>query len=199
MTIKIIGKNIDVGDALREHLQSRIEESLNKYLGRSFPGHASIEKVNGNFATLIFITLWSGINLQAKAEAPDPYASADAAAERIDKRLRRYKRRLKDHHAKFSGNGRLPAEGAMNYVIQPYEGDENDEEKTHETNGAPVIIAETRTEIRQLQVSDAVMEMDLSEQSFLIFKNAKNGKINIIYRRDDGNIGWIDPELNKAS
>lgn len=195
MTIKIIGKNLDVGTALREHLESRIEESLDKYLGRSFPGHVSIEKAHEQFITHISIQLWSGISLQASAKAPDPYASADAAAERIDKRLRRYKRRLRDHHSKFSSNGRLPAEDAANYVIQSHE---EQEEESLEQNGSPIIIAETRTEIRQLQVSDAVMEMDLSEQTFLIFRNVNNGKLNIVFRRDDGNVGWIDPELAKA-
>ncbi len=191
MTIQITGKNLDVGEALRAHVSGRVEEILDKYLGRSFPGHVRIEKARGQFITSLSVHLWSGMSLQASADAPDAYASADAALERLDKRLRRYKRRLRDHHSRVQANGRLPAEEAANYVIQSQEEDD----EAAEYNGNPVIVAETRTEIKQLPVSDAVMEMDLSQKAFLVFRNAKNGKINVIFRREDGNIGWIDPDL----
>ena len=191
-TIQITGKNIDVGDALRAHVTDRIDDTLDKYLGRSFPGHVRIEKIHGRFITNLSVHLWSGMSLQAHAEAADAYVSADAAVERLDKRLRRYKSRLRDHHSHVQANGRLPVEDAANYVIQSHD-DDDDEAAEH--NGNPVIVAETKTEIRQLPVSDAVMEMDLSQKAFLVFRNAKNGKINVIFRREDGNIGWIDPEL----
>jgi ribosomal subunit interface protein len=189
MTIQITGRNLDIGDALRDYATGRLQDILLKYVGKSYPGHIRIEKVRSQFATNCSIDLWSGLRLHARAESENPHASVDQALERLDKQLRRYKRRLSDH---FANNSAHPAAeiSATDYTVRQAEEDE----ETH-GNGAdhPVIVAERPTVVRELPVSDAVMELDLADRSFLLFKNASHGRINIVYRREDGNIGWIDP------
>ncbi len=188
MTIQVTGKNLDVGEALRSYVTERIENTLDKYVGTSLSGHVRIEKEHGAFRTGCSIQLRSGLSLQSSGEAADAYASADLALERLDKRLRRYKRRLNKHHSQ----GPVPAPEEFTqvpaYVIQGGE-DELEEEE----GGNPVIIAETQMVLHDLPVSDAVMQMDLSDQQFVVFRNASHGRVNVVYRRPDGNIGWIDP------
>ena len=184
--LQVTGKNLDVGDALRTYVIDRIEQTLDKYLGQSLSGHVRIEKERSQFRTDCSIQLRSGLSLQSHGESPDAYASADAALERLEKRVRRYKRRLKNHHASAPA---APAEtAAPYYVIRADEAEDDGDE-----NDNPVIIAETQTGIRELTVSDAVMEMDLSEKPLVLFRNASHGRLNVVYRRPDGTIGWIDP------
>ena len=186
MEIQVTGKNIDVGEALRSYVVERIQHTLDKYVGSSISGHVRIEKQHGTFRTDCSIQLRSGLSLQSQGEAPDAYASADLSLERLDKRLRRYKRRLKRHHG--------PSASPEKHVEAPYyviESAEEEQEIPEDDN--PVIIAETQTIIRELPVSDAVMQMDLQDQRFVVFRNASHGRINVVYRRPDGNIGWIDP------
>lgn len=190
MSLQITGKNLDVGDALRSYVAERLEHTLGKYVGQGLSGHIWIEKEHGAFRTACSIQLRSGLNLQSQGEAGDAYASADLALERLDKRLRRYKRRLKKHHAQPSI--RTANSYAADYVIQSVS-----EEQDEPDGDNPVIIAETETVIRELAVSDAVMQMDLSDQPFMVFRNARHGRINVVYRRPDGNIGWIDPSARK--
>ena len=139
----------------------------------------------------------------ARASASEAYLAFDAAAERLAKQLRRYKRRLRDHHAK----GREPAgvsERAMDYVLAPVEEEEaeaaaeGEETETDGANGAPAVIAEMSTELPSLTVGEAAMRMDLAEAPVLLFRNRSHGELNLVYRRSDGNIGWIDPELAAA-
>ncbi len=185
MTIQITGKNLDVGEALREYAQGRIADMLDKYVGRSFPAHIRIEKNKNDFSTQCSVDLWSGLSLHSQGTSDNPHASVDLALERLDKRLRRYKSRLRDHHNKRGNSvSELPA---TDYTVEQGE----EEMDTSELN--PVIIAEKQTIIRELPVSDAVMELDLANRPFLLFKNAGHGRINVVYRREDGNIGWIDP------
>ena len=134
------------------------------------------------------VHLDSGIVLEADAMAADAYASADQAAIRLEKRLRRYKRRLKDHQAaRHDGDGAL---AATSYVIASPEHDTDDDEAT---DFAPVIIAESTTALKALSVSEAVMELDLTGTAVVVFRHAGHGRINLVYRRPDGHIGWIDP------
>ncbi len=188
MTLQITGKNLDVGEALRTYLTERVDQALEKYVGAPLSGHIRIEKERSQFLTDCSIQLKSGFHIQAHGQSNDAYASADAALERLEKRLRRYKRRLKKHH----GPTHEAASGieATSYVIQH---DEEEDDSAQAEDDAPIIIAEMQTIIRELPVSDAVMQMNLSERPFLIFRNASHGQINVVYRRPDGNIGWIDP------
>jgi ribosomal subunit interface protein len=164
---------------------------LEKYVGRELSGHVRIEKEKHNFRTNCTIKLLSGLELQSRGEATDAYASADAAFERLEKRLRRYKRRLKDHHHNAKTE-RTPAGLVTDYVVQAGEEAEEAEDAAVETS--PVIVAETRRQIHELSVSDAVMQLDLLHEQVMVFRNAAHGRINIVYQREDGNVGWVDPE-----
>jgi ribosomal subunit interface protein len=190
MTIQVTGKNLDVGEALRSYVRERIEQAVEKFIGRTLTGHVRVEKEHGGFRTDCTIHLWQGMSLEAHGVAPDAYQSADLACDRLEKRVRRYKRRLKKH-----GGGERPRKQtpAASYVIQA--STEGQEERDEDN---PIIIAEAETVVHEMAVSDAVMQMDLSDQPFVVFRNASHGEINLVYRRDDGNIGWIDLANKKA-
>jgi ribosomal subunit interface protein len=195
MPFRVSGKNIDVGEALRERINARIAEATGKYFDGGFSGHVVIAKEAFGFRTECVIHLDSGIVLEADAFAVDPYASADHAAERIEKRLRRYKRRLKGHQGR--ADGRAVDGGAIDapsYVIATPEHD--DDEDVGEF--APVIIAESTTALQRLSVSEAVMELDLTGTAVVVFRHAGHGRVNLVYRRPDGHIGWIDPPALEA-
>ncbi len=187
MTIQVTGKNLDVGDALRTYVQERVAHTVGKFIGRDLKGHVRIEKEHGEFTTNCMIHLWQGMSLEAHGVASDAYQSADRACERLEKRVRRYKSRLKKH-----GDGETPRKQtqAVSYVIQA---SQEEQEERDEDN--PIIIAEAKTPVHEMAVTDAVMQMDLSDQPFVVFRNASHGEINVVYRREDGNIGWIDPAM----
>jgi ribosomal subunit interface protein len=190
MTIQVTGKNLDVGEALRGYVQERIAVTVEKYIGRLPNGHVRVEKDHGEFRTNCTIHLWQGLSLEAHGSAPDAYQSADRACERLEKRVRRYKGRLKRHGA-HAARKETPA---TSYVLQsPQEGQEERDEDN------PIVIAEAPTVVHEMAVSDAVMQMDLSDQPFVLFRNATSGEINVVYRRDDGNIGWIDPAAKRKT
>jgi ribosome hibernation promoting factor len=190
MPFRVSGKNIDVGEALRGRINERIAEATRKYFDGGFSGHVVIAKEAFGFRTECVIHLDSGIVLEAEAFAADAYASADIAAERIEKRLRRYKRRLKGHQARADGHA-LDAEAlnAQSYVIATPEHESDEEAREF----SPTIIAETTTALRRLSVSEAVMELDLTGTAVVVFRHAGHGRVNFVYRRADGHIGWIDP------
>jgi ribosomal subunit interface protein len=195
MTLRVSGKSISVGDALRGRVSERTEEVLRKYFDGNYSGHITLSKDGFGFRTDCALHLDSGITLEADSIAADAYASADQALVMIETRLRRYKSRLKDRsarkaHAASAAMAEMvaPTLDAPSYVIEaPAEGDE-------EMAGySPVIIAEDTTSLKRLSVSEAVMELDLSGAACLIFQHGLSGRVNVIYRRADGNIGWIDP------
>jgi len=203
MSLRVSGKNIDVGEALRGRVSERIAGATAKYFDGGFSGHVTIGKEGHGFRTECVIHLDSGIVLESDAHAADAYASADQAALRLEKRLRRYKHRLKDHQLS-RGNGHAPerqrdvadiavreraAVEAQSYVIAAPEHDSDEEEAPWN----PVIIAESTTTLRQLSVSDAVMELDMTGVPVIVFRHAGHGRVNLVYRRADGHIGWIDP------
>lgn len=196
MTLRISGKSISVGEALRGRVSERTDEVLRKYFDGNYSGHITLSKDGFGFKTDCALHLDSGITLEAESNAPDAYASADQALLMIERRLRRYKSRLKDRsarktHAASAALAELEAPLALDapsYVIEaPAEGDE-------EISGYnPVIIAEATTALKRLSVSEAVMELDLTGAACLVFQHGSSGRVNIIYRRSDGNIGWVDP------
>lgn len=188
MSIQVTGKNIETGDAFQTYVTDKARSVLDKYIGPEISGHIRIEKVRGQFKTNCSMRLKTGLMLEAQGTGGDPHASADAAMERLEKRVRRYKRRLKDHHHGNSQAG-APIFPATDYVVEM---DDEAIEKSEETSD-PVIVAESTREVREYSVSQAVMQLDLTEQPFMVFRNAGTGTINIVYQRDDGNVGWIDP------
>jgi ribosomal subunit interface protein len=199
MTLRISGKSISVGEALRDRVSERTDEVLRKYFDGNYSGHITLSKDGFGFRTDCSLHLDSGVTLEAESNATDAYASADAALLMIEKRLRRYKSRLKDRsarktHAAAAALSELDgvALDAPSYVI---EAPADDEEVT--TGYNPVIIAEATTSMKRLSVSEAVMELDLTGAACLVFQHGSSGRVNIIYRRSDGNIGWVDPPAPK--
>jgi ribosomal subunit interface protein len=186
MSFRVSGKNLDVGDALRERINDRIAETVGKYFDGGYSGHATLAKDGFGFRTECAVHLDSKITLHAEGIAPDAYASADQAAARIEKRLRRYHRRLKDHRAERNDE---PSIDAASYIIAAPE----DEGETESGAFTPVIIAESTTALKRLSVSDAVTELDMTGAPVVVFRHAAHGGINIVYRRADGHFGWIDP------
>jgi len=188
MTIKVTGKNIDLGESLRAYALNRVDSALDKYSGRSLSGQISVEKNHDGFFTHCAMHLESGLDVQSTGSGVDAYGSVDSAVERLEKRLRRYKRRLKSHGQGVDGPAQLYESAGIDYVI-----DAEQAADAESGAGAPVVVAETPARVRAMSVSDAVMQMDLADQAFLVFRNASHGGINVVYRRPDGNIGWIDP------
>jgi ribosomal subunit interface protein len=195
MTLQITGKNVDAGDAYQTYVSDKIRAILKKYLGREVDGHVRLAKERGLFKTHCSVRLASGLLLEAHGEGGDAYASADNALERLDTRVRRYKGRLKSHSAASAAASRRKGDiDARDYLVSVA-----DEEPHEEPPTSPVIVAETPHSIGELTVSEAVMKFDLTEAPFLVFRNAAHGGINVVYRRPDGNIGWIDVEPSSQS
>lgn len=188
MNMQFTGKNIDAGDAIQQYIEDKLSVILDKYIGKEVDGHIRLEKERNNFRTNCSIRLPRGLLLESRGEGGDAYSSADAALERLEKRVRRHKRRLKNHHGGRS-DGHSTGQAARDYTVQL---DDDEVERTQPEDN-PVIIAETELKIREIPVSEAVMQLDLSESSFLVFRNAAHGALNVVYRRQDGHIGWIDP------
>jgi len=195
MTLRISGKSISVGEVLRGRVSERTEEVLRKYFDGNYSGHITLSKDGSGFRTDCALHLDSGITLEAESNAVDAYASADQALLMIEKRLRRYKSRLKDRsvrkaHAASQAIAGIEATtlDAPSYVIEAPS--QSDEEMIGYN---PVIIAEASTTLKPLSVSEEVMELDLTGAACLVFQHGSSGRINIIYRRPDGNVGWIDP------
>ncbi|KUL93212.1 sigma 54 modulation protein/ribosomal protein S30EA [Bosea sp. WAO] len=190
MSLRISGKNLDVGEALRGQAEARVAAALSKYYEGGYQGHVTVGKDGTAFKTDGVLHLSSGITLEASAVAHDAYASLDKMAERIEKRLRRYKRRLKDRSAAM--NGREASLEIPSYVIAAPDQDIEEHDAEH-IGENPVIVAETTKSLHQMTVSDAVAELDMTGAPVVIFRHAGNGRMNVVYRRRDGNIGWIDP------
>jgi ribosomal subunit interface protein len=196
MTLRISGKSISLGEALRGRVSERTEEVLRKYFDGNYSGHITLSKDGFGFRTDCALHLDSGITLEADSNATDAYASADQALLMIENRLRRYKSRLKDRSARkaYAASAALaeiaaPTLDAPSYVIEAPASDGESEMDSYNA----VIIAEATTSLKRLSVSEAVMELDLTGAACMVFQHGSSGRVNIIYRRADGNVGWIDP------
>ena len=196
MTLRISGKSISIGEALRDRVSQRTEEVLRKYFDGNYSGHITLSKDGFGFRTDCALHLDSGITLEADSNASDAYASADQALLMMEKRLRRYKNRLKDRSARkaYAASAAMaeldaPTLDAPSYVIEAPTHEHEDEVDGY----SAVIIAEATTSLRRLSVSEAVIELDLTGAACMVFQHGGSGRVNIIYRRADGNVGWIDP------
>ncbi|RUM96532.1 ribosome-associated translation inhibitor RaiA [Pseudaminobacter arsenicus] len=192
MNLRISGKHMDIGDAFRTRIEGRIGEAIEKYFDGGFSGHVTVVKSGSRFSADCMIRLDTGTSLQAAGEAQEPTAAFDAAAERFEKRLRRYKRRLKSYSPK-GGNG--VATDIAYTVMAPLADDEEELPGDY----APAIVAESSVTLKTMSVASAVIELDTSDNPVFVFRNAGSEQINIVYRRPDGNIGWIDPSTTKVS
>jgi putative sigma-54 modulation protein len=188
MSFRVSGKNIDVGEALRGRVDARVREAVAKFFHGGYSGHATVTREGFGFRTVCTVHLDSGATLHAEGMAADGYASADQAALQIEKRLRRYKSRLKQHHVRPSETAQA-APDLQDYVIAAPDRESDDEV----TDFKPVVIAESATVLGTLSVSEAVMELDMTGLPVVAFRHAASGRLNVVYRRADGNIGWIDP------
>lgn len=184
MTIQIAGRHLDVGDALRERISDGLEAAVTKYFDRSFDANVTVEKRGHEVITECNVHLPSGIVLQSTGAASDPYASLEDSLEKMEKRVRRYHRRLKDHHKRSP----LPSEPANAFILKG-----SDEEAPEDKGEAPLIVAESASDVKTMSVSEAVMQLELSDTPAVLFRNVKHSGLNMVYRRKDGNIGWVDP------
>jgi len=193
MSLRISGKHMDIGDAFRTRIEARIGETIDKYFDGGFAGHVTVAKTGSRFTADCMIHLDSGAVLQATSAAQDPILAFDGAAERLEKRLRRYKRRLKSRSF-ATANG-----GATDIAYTVMAGLAEDDEDEVPDDYAPAIVAESTMALRTMSVASAVVELDTKESPVFVFRNAGNDHVNIVYRRPDGNIGWIDPSTTKAA
>ena len=188
MRYQISGRQIDIGTALQTHVQTELGSIFDKYAGRPTDANVVFSKDAYEFVCEATVHLSTGLTTSAKAHASEIYAAFDKCAEKMEKQLRRYKRRLKDHHKERS----QPVEvaGGASYILAA-----SNESDDQEPEGLqPIIIAEMETRIPSLSVGEAVMQMELAGVPVLVFRNEKKGSgVNVVYRREDGNIGWIDP------
>lgn len=188
MRIQVSGKQIDVGESLRSHVEDKVGEVCGKYADRAVEVVVTFSRDRHEFIADSMVHLATGLTAQSKARANEIYASFEASMERMEKQLRRYKRRLKDHHR--TREFPIEAVGAPSYILAG--GGEHDEDAEPETL-QPIIVAEMETRVPFLSVGEAVMQMELAGAGMLVFRNEAHGGVNVVYRRDDGNIGWIDP------
>lgn len=191
MEIQISGKNIELGEALQGHVQKRLTEGVTKYFGRGADAIATFAKERHLIGCEVTAHLDSGVYLVAHGEAGDAYGAFEDALEKLEKRVRRYKRRLKNHHV--NGKAALPAENASYYTLAPLAEEGEGDDAQYAADPTPVVVAETSTVLREMTVGAAVMQLDLGEAPAIVFKNAAHGRINVVYRRRDGHIGWVDP------
>lgn len=197
MQISVSGKGVDVGDSLRAHIEKHLDHGINKYIDRVTSVHTVVSKdahrfridIHGNLGT------HAGVVVRSSALGDDVYAAFDGALEKIEKQLRRYKRKISNHHKlDMGGNAVDGRKKGKKYVLPS---DVGEDEKPDDHSG--VVIAEKPTDIHTLTVSEAVMLMDLQELPALMFYNAGTGRINVVYRRADGNISWVDPDQSAAA
>jgi ribosomal subunit interface protein len=193
MQLTVKGKQLNVGDALRTHVSDSLSHILSKYFGDAIEVGVTISRDGHMYRAVIAAHVGRGIQVQAQGDAEEPYPAFDIAAEHLAKRLRRYKSRLRDHHKDSAREVEILL--AQQYILA-----DNDEEEPGEdaATGQPAVVAEMTTEIPSLTVSEAVMRMDLADQPALMFRNSAHDGLNMIYRRADGNVGWVDPRGNRS-
>ena len=191
MRYQISGKQIDIGDALQTHVRTELGETIAKYAQRPTDSTVIFSRDAHHLTCDAVVHLSTGLTVQAKGQDPDNiYAAFEKCREKMDKQLRRYKRRLKDHHKERPEPVVFGEAGS--YVLAADE----DEWESQDDSLQPIIIAEMQSRVPTLSVGDAVMQMELSGTPLLVFRNEKHGGVNVVHRRDDGNVGWIDPRGN---
>ena len=198
MQIQVTGKHVDVGEALRSRVSDEVSSSIGKYFDREGGGADVVVSREGHsFKVDCAVTLASGQQLTTHGLGGDAHLAFDAAILKMQKRIRRYKNRLKDHHPQALAR---QAQTAAYYVLQAPDDAADDDELDGGAQSfpEPLVIAETETHIGVMTVSRAVMELDLTESQTIVFRNAAHGGLSVVYRRPDGNIGWIDPERTEA-
>ncbi len=193
MQLTVRGKQIDVGDALRTHVADVLGSTTAKYFSQAIEATVVFSREAHLIRADVAVHAGRNILLQSNAEAPDAYGAFEQAADKMAKRLRRYKRRLRDHHRDGTGQPVLPAQS---YVLEAEPDTPIDEERDEPAQ--PIVIADVATTVETMSVGQAVMRLDLGDLPALMFRNGAHGQLNMVYRRRDGNIGWIDPAPSGA-
>jgi len=201
MRVQVAGRQMDVGEALRSRITHELTDGISRIFNRAGDATVTVAKNGVGLEVDCTLHLDSGITLQSQGHGEDAYAAFADSLAKMEKRVRRYKRRLRNHHA--DNKSPLPAETASAYVLAPLTDDDEADaapDKAHGdaaaengAGGAPLIIAETTVSVPSMPVSTAVMQLDLADSPALLFRNVANGRLNVVYRRPDGNFGWIDP------
>jgi ribosomal subunit interface protein len=201
MQINVSGKQVDLSDSLRTRVASSLDVIAAKYFDHALEAHVTFGRARSFFTCDIKVHAGRGLTLRGEGEAGDANSAFDDAAEHIATRLRRYRRRVNDHHRDLAGKD--GPQKARAYVLRaepdeaaPAQAEDNGSHTSKASQTFATVIAETQTEIATLSVSDAVMRMDLADQPVLMFRNSTTTELNVVYRRSDGNIGWIDPNSN---
>ncbi len=188
MRYQISGKQIDIGESLQRHVQDELGGVMGKYAGRPTDAQIVFSKSAHEFVCETTVHLSTGLTAQAKGRSTEIYAAFENCSEKMEKQLRRYKRRLKDHHKERAEPVELS--GASSYILATDTASDTPEPESLQ----PVIVAEMEAKIPALSVGEAVMQMELAGAPVLVFRNEGKDGLNVVYRRDDGNIGWIDPQ-----
>jgi ribosomal subunit interface protein len=199
MQVQVSGKHVDVGEALRTRISDDLLTSIGKYFERGGDADVVLSRDGHGFRIDCVVTLASGQQLQSHGLGGDAHGAFDQALSKIETRIRRYKRRLKSHSGAAEAKA---AEVAASYVLRAPLGDEDLEEWEEADEGQPpaaMVIAESQAELKTMTVSMAVMELDLTGEAAIVFRNAAHGGLSVVHRRSDGNIGWIDPEITKPN
>lgn len=203
LTVRVTGKQMETGEALRSRIDTELSAAVAKYFDRGGDAEVVVARDRIGVSVDISMRLASGQHLTASGSAADAHSAFTAALEKLEKRVRRYKRRIRSHHP-HNGGPRGPAETAPLVVLRGDELGNDDEDDAwsveDEPHGPPasMVIAETQAEIKSQSVAMAVMELDLTDAPVVLFRNVAHGGLSVVYRRDDGNIGWIDPERTGA-
>ncbi len=208
MNFVITGKQMDVGESLRRHIEESIGAYVGKYFGAGIEGHVVMHREAHLYCCDVSVHVARGILVQAHEKDVDPYTAADKAGDRVSTRLRRYKRRLRDHHNGVATELKQQTAFEAQYTIfsaaaeaaaPESADDELENDGIDPTDGAPLVIAEMTTPVPELTVSEAVMRLDLGDLPALMFRNSAHGGLNMVYRRHDGQFGWVDPGTNAPS
>ncbi|WP_172297986.1 ribosome hibernation-promoting factor, HPF/YfiA family [Pseudoruegeria sp. HB172150] len=189
MRYQISGKQIDIGEALQTHVETELDEVVDKYAERPTEAVITFSRSAHLYVCEAVVHLSTGLTAQAKAQETEIYSAFDSCCEKMEKQLRRYKRRLKDHHKERSQPVELYE--ASSYILAASEDDHAQEPESLQ----PIIVAEMEMKIPSLSVGEAVMQMELAGAPVLVFRKEGTSGVNVVYRRDDGNIGWIDPSI----
>lgn len=191
MHLTVNGKQLDVGDALREHVADSLRTAVGKYFSNPIDANVVMSREAHLFRADVSVHAGRGILLRSDGQAESAHGAFDIACEKVAKRLRRHKRRLRDHHG-AGGNGADKSEPltANQYILH---GPKDDGGEDEAADDQPVVVAEMTTSIESLTVSEAVMRMEFADVPALLFRNRAHGGFNMVYRRPDGHVGWVDP------
>jgi ribosomal subunit interface protein len=196
MQISVSGKQVDLSDSLRTRVASSLDVIAGKYFDHALEAQVTFSRARSFFTCDINLHAGRGLTLRGEGEAGDANAAFDDAAEHIATRLRRYRRRVNAHHRDLAH--RAGPQAAKSYVLRAETEDSHAAADGHDNAAFATVIAESQLEIASLTVGEAVMRMDLADQAVLMFRNSATGEHNVVYRRADGNIGWIDPSIQAA-